>query len=1262
MRKTYMFFLTLALTVLGVMTASAEKADLDPAMFKAWDGYLPGANVVAEPDPCPNSDGTTSPFNCDYKLYETVAAGTCVYGNTNVYYLWYADLTGTNTMTIEATPGMQFRVLFNRPAADGDDPHGGTTTELTATIGEDGKAVFDLSSYEYIHLNAIKTGWGSASGTISKIELDGTVKAVTGWVDMINNGNMEGDDTSSFVQALNAVEVEGYQPCTITDGVGKDGSRGIMVESMDSPAQSWATQFFLKFNEFLPQDTKWRISFDYRANREVETGTGCHGEPRSWHSGGLFEGLHFSTEWQSFSAEGTVTAEQAGSDGLGSIAFDLNNDPSATQYFFDNFVFQVYRESTPISLIKTAYGADVVCVDFGKPTNMKDLVKEAGGLRVVYPNDCATVMVNGQPTTLLSVEGRPDGKLYIFIDEGYPEGDGEDMVAVSFNNPTDAKMQIIFTDGKYKGEAVPNFTNILADYNFELSENYSYLYGVPVIVSADPEDGSFNLPVNMTEFKVTFDHSVACASLKATFDKEAMTVTPAEGSAKEITLTRTSTGDIAAGQHTITISNVTGEKDLGETGEYSLNLSFGPLVIDPNDQPEEIIPLSYMNETESNQIPVGFQLTFDDGAEVRYHGEAGEPYGSGPRTFTFPAGGDFTKGLYTRNGYITFGELEEYPLELKAGKKYTVSFNTARWKASGQYFKFEVLDEFEMALVSQVVENNPDVNGNTSAAVANSNAYEFSFTPESIGRYILKWTVCDASGNAITGGYTEPLLANVLLRYIPSTIGVEETTLLNTALANAKNVRDGNSEERYSGAAWTALDNKIKEYDGKTLTAPSAFRKAAAELDAAAKFMQDHRLLCDTYDPLPKQAFDLYEANKEKKFNTTELFVLLKGTVMKYCTIGTEEVVNEETGETMTQEVMASFKVLYDDADLTASVEELSEIINMSSKSFTEGKSENVWGKLTTGYAALHERLRRGVELLKSIGIADDAKEIVRAESILGDSDSAAENMVRLAKSTILSDLASGETQLFAISDVDEEGNAISKSYDLSVFVKNPNIYGPAFSTEAPGWTGAKGNVFAWSSWDGAANHTTSTPYPEDCKIHAGWHPNGGAIVQQTIEGLPAGIYTVKFRCGDNGGPAPGTYAFVKTSATPVPDTDDILTDEEQIAVYTAGFITHDGECENIEVNDGVMTVGYSFGPESQAFLDDVEIWMTSPLDGHNYKLDYDAFIAGIEEHVAKAADIRSIELFDLNGRRISTARKGIVLVKKHMSDGTVVTEKVVKK
>jgi hypothetical protein len=70
---------------------------------------------------------------------------------------------------------------------------------------------------------------------------------------------------------------------------------------------------------------------------------------------------------------------------------------------------------------------------------------------------------------------------------------------------------------------------------------------------------------------------------------------------------------------------------------------------------------------------------------------------------------------------------------------------------------------------------------------------------------------------------------------------------------------------------------------------------------------------------------------------------------------------------------------------------------------------------------------------------------------------------------------------------------------------------------------------------------------------------------------------------------------------------------------------------------------------------------MTGAAAGFDYANAYNEYVeTGIE--TTKAGTVRAIELFDLNGRRLSTATRGVTIVKKYMSDGTVRTEKVVKK
>ena len=127
----------------------------------------------------------------------------------------------------------------------------------------------------------------------------------------------------------------------------------------------------------------------------------------------------------------------------------------------------------------------------------------------------------------------------------------------------------------------------------------------------------------------------------------------------------------------------------------------------------------------------------------------------------------------------------------------------------------------------------------------------------------------------------------------------------------------------------------------------------------------------------------------------------------------------------------------------------------------------------------------------------------------------------------------------------------------------------------------------------------------------------------------------------------------MQTSQTNVPEEGE----EFDPDLHTAGTTTSTSTpMEGIEVVDGKLTIGLYYGYKSQAFLEDSWIYLTAPADGFNYA---DAYATSID--AAAAPKVRAIELYDLNGRRLSVARKGLVIVKKVMSDGSVKTEKVVK-
>ena len=110
------------------------------------------------------------------------------------------------------------------------------------------------------------------------------------------------------------------------------------------------------------------------------------------------------------------------------------------------------------------------------------------------------------------------------------------------------------------------------------------------------------------------------------------------------------------------------------------------------------------------------------------------------------------------------------------------------------------------------------------------------------------------------------------------------------------------ANENYAGVALNALAETVAKYEAEYegYTNPSAYTKAIAALDEAAKVMSDHRALCDTYYALPDQLRQIVENNAEKKFAGTDLYAELKAMYAEYVTkieTPTTET-NPETGET----------------------------------------------------------------------------------------------------------------------------------------------------------------------------------------------------------------------------------------------------------------------------------------------------------------------------------------------------------------------------
>ena len=1238
MKKTYKMFLALILGIFGAMNVNAgEIISLKEVPFCTWDGWGADAQKTGDAD-CAWAEGSPSGLP---------------YGDSNV--INYADLSLFSKLIVTVSEGTP-RFLFNRDVDEGqwneneaeshliDNTRGGWSSKYFIQDGNTYTVDLKLMVKEkgFAHLHAIKgANWADVTVESMEVERQGKAQQV-GWTDLINNGNMEGDDVSSFYTRIYPDASMPVPNSEILDGVGRDDSRGIKVEATAKAANAWDNQFWFRFNEPVPAGTKYRVSFDYRADNDATVSTQAHAEPGDYIHYELFGNLNFAPEWKTFSSEGEVTAQQSTDQKqFLSVAFNLNELADANNYYFDNIKFEVYKYGTVAEFFM-----DALQIDFGFDTNLSELVKAAGKMRLIYPNDCATVTVNGEKAEILSIEGFDDGRFYIFMVE---QIDDDATVEVTFKNPADPTYHLVYTSGP--GGDVQDYDGEATFFEDGFAEDaYPYTMVKPTVMSTDPENGSFNLPNNISEFKVKFDKLADCSRIQATINGKALKVVPAEGLAEEITLVREG-ADLANGEYTINITKIFCEDPLTDDdfSEYSFTVNIGETIIDPNDQPKDIVPVKYFNECAANAIPEGYFVKF--GAEDRVSQSSA---GSGSRMFDFAAGGDFTKGLYYREGYVEFGSTDGYLLSLEKGKKYVFHFNTAMWKSSGSKTRFQIFDANDEAVLTQMVDNKPDVNGST-AAVNGSTVVDINFVPMADGNYRARWT--SALDETSDPGFNENLLANVYVRYMPNTAGLEFIVLLETALENAKTTLEENGDERYLGAAYDNLSATIAKYDGQKYTSPTAYQAAAAALDAAAQAPKDHRALCDDYDTSIKKAIDVMRQNAEKKFAKTELYVELTNIVAKYN--GTSEWVNvSEDEENPSWELNYSYDVLKDDAALTVAVPELKEIANTTELLFTEGPSnpEGATGGKGTGIAVLVERLRFGAETLKSLGVAEDDWLIEAANNALTDDDDLVEEIKKRIKQIVYGQLKEADNELFK-GVVDENTlEETTPTYDMTVFVKAPNIYkqqGNMNFTEenVPGWTTPEGyNRPGLSVGWGQPKGTDQIA--EDVMFQT-W--GSSYRVEQTITDLPAGVYTVKAGFWERNSDVDMSDTYFYVSSTNSGDQQVEATYGGQAFPFAVTGLSID----DVVVTDGLLTLGVNAGDGTHTFFNDVRVVLTAPADGFDYAT---AYADGIETLDKVNAKVRAIELFDLNGRRIATAPRGIAIVKKRMSDGTIRTEKVVRK
>ncbi len=161
------------------------------------------------------------------------------------------------------------------------------------------------------------------------------------WVNIVDNGNCEGESVASFFQVTGG-ETNPTENAVFVPGAGKDGSQGIVVNATAKLKVTWDNQFFIRFTEPIPENSDFKFSMDIKAETATGKGIGTqsHAEPRSYINHGTFGFPEFKAEWSHYEFAGTMTGGNCQS-----IAINLSEFDNANTYYFDNIKFEIKKEN-----------------------------------------------------------------------------------------------------------------------------------------------------------------------------------------------------------------------------------------------------------------------------------------------------------------------------------------------------------------------------------------------------------------------------------------------------------------------------------------------------------------------------------------------------------------------------------------------------------------------------------------------------------------------------------------------------------------------------------------------------------------------------------------------------------------------------------------------------------------------------------------------------------------------------------------------------
>ncbi len=460
--------------------------------------------------------------------------------------------------------------------------------------------------------------------------------------------------------------------------------------------------------------------------------------------------------------------------------------------------------SRPVPIMHVHGTGDDVCVFSGVQPTLDNWIKR---------NECNTV------ETL--IDPYPEGnrnkgaKMHIW-------GDGLDGVEV--------RLLEFAGKGHWQSEDPVFCLTSVEGWNF--MNRWSLGPDAPKVQAVEPENGSFDLPLDGMEISLTFDMNVDGSQAEAVLEKDGVPVSlDVKSSGNVLTL---AVPALQRGEYALSLRNVKGEND-GVMKVFKATYTFG--VEEVGDVPPYNVVFNPDLRAEEGSvgegIPTGWYRINTRSNGEKDEKKSGSANTGGARMKYFVEGGDFSEGFYlSARDYdrceITYGKyVPDYALHFDKGR-YVATFNSVFWN-KGSLDGNVKFDFTVKSIDGTVVASFPSLpsSGNMDeqqGRIEGSTFHSLEFDIPSAGDYTVTWSM--------TSGWSAVIVGNLEIATAMSVAERYKGSFLRT-LKQAKELYASIPEENLGKAEAMNLLEVINKYESLVSTSPTVYENATADLEDA---------------------------------------------------------------------------------------------------------------------------------------------------------------------------------------------------------------------------------------------------------------------------------------------------------------------------------------------------------------------------------------------------------------------------------------------